>query len=49
MHGNHVKSVIREQPDHIVFHIGTNDLPSIKSPQEKAKSITDLASANNNL
>ena len=48
MHGNHVKPVIREQPDHIVFHIGTNDLPSIK-PREIAKSITDLASANNNL
>lgn len=49
MHANHVKPVIREQPDHIVFHIGTNDLPSIKSPREIAKSITDLASANNNL
>ena len=33
----------KENPDHIVFHIGTNDLPTDKSPDVIANSIVNLA------
>ena len=40
---HHVKPVLRDIPDHIVFHIGTNDVPSNKTPETIAESILDLA------
>ena len=48
---DYVKPLIRENnPDHI-FHVGTNDVPSEKTPQVIAQSIVDLAKsvANDNL
>ena len=30
---DHVKPALRDKPDHIVFHIGTNDAPSNKIPE----------------
>ena len=30
-------------PDHIIFHVGTNDVPTKKSPDEIANSIVNLA------
>ena len=39
-----VKPSIRENnSDHIIFHVGTHDVPSEKTPQVIAKSIVDLA------
>ena len=49
---DYVKPSIRENnPDHIIFHVGTNDVPSEKTPQVIAKPIVDLAKsvANDNL
>ena len=40
---DHVKPVLRDNPDHKVFHIGTNDVPSNKTPETITKSILDLA------
>ena len=40
---DHVKPVLRDNPDHIVFHIGNNDVPSNKTPETIAKSILDLS------
>ena len=40
---DHVKPVMKGNPDHIVFHINTNDLPSNTTPKSKAKSILELA------
>ena len=41
---DYVKPSIRENnPDHIIFHVGTNDVLSEKTPQVIAQSITDLA------
>ena len=39
----HVKPIIRDKPDHIIFHVGTNDIPSDKDAGDIAKSIVDLA------
>ena len=33
----------RDNPNHIVFHIGTNDIPSKETPETKAKWILKLA------
>ena len=33
---DHIKLVIRDNPDHVVFHIGTNDVPSDKSAEDIA-------------
>ena len=33
----------RDNPDHVIFHIGTNDVPSDKSAEDIAKSIVELA------
>ena len=30
-------------PDHIIFHVGTNDIPSTKTSEFIARSILDLA------
>ena len=40
---DHVKPIIRDKPDHIIFHVGTNDIPSDKDAGDIAKSIVDLA------
>ena len=40
---DHIKQVIRDNPDHEIFHIGTNDVPSDKSAEDVAKSIVELA------
>ena len=40
---DHVKPVLRDNSDHVVFHIGTNDVPSKKARETIAKSILDLA------
>ena len=41
---DYVKPPIRENnPDHNIFHVGTNDFPSEKTPYVIAQSIVDLA------
>ena len=40
---DHVKPIIRDKPDHIIFHVGTNDIPLDKYVADIAKSIVDLA------
>ena len=40
---NYVNPSVRSSPNHFIFHVGTNDLSSNKSPEEIARSITDLA------
>ena len=41
---DYVKPCTRENnPDHIIFHVGTNDIPSTKIPEFIARSILDLA------
>ena len=40
---DYVKPLVRSSPDHFILHVGTNDLSSNKSPEEIARSITDLA------
>ena len=42
---DHAKPTSRTDPDHIKLHVGTNDLPTRKTPHEIAKSIVQLASA----
>ena len=41
---DHIKPSLREKPDHIVLHMGTNDLVSDWPPDLTAKSIVDVAS-----
>ena len=41
----HMKPSLRENPDHFVLHIGTNDLNSDRSPELIAKSIADVGSS----
>ena len=40
-----MKPSMREKPDHIILHIGTNDLNSDRVPDLIVKSIFDLAIA----
>ena len=40
---DHIKPVMRDKPDHIIFHVGTNDIPLDKDAGDIAKSIIDLA------
>ena len=41
---DYVKPCTRENnPDHIIFHVGTNDISSTKTPEFIARSILDLA------
>ena len=40
---DHVKPIIRDKPDHIIFHVGSNDIPSDKDAGDIAKSIVHLA------
>ena len=39
----HVKPWLRENPDHFILHIDTNDLNTERSPEPTAISIVDLA------
>ena len=39
-----IKPSVKEKPDHIVLHLGTNDLVSDRPPDLIAKSIVDVAS-----
>ena len=41
----YLKPSLRENPDHFVLHVGTNDLDSDRSPDLIAKSIVDVASS----
>ena len=38
-----MKSFLRERPDHLVLHVGKNDLDSERQPDLIAKSIADVA------
>ena len=40
---DYVKPWLRENPDHFILHIGTNDLNTERSPEPTAISIVDLA------
>ena len=40
---DHIKLVIRDKPDHINFHVGTNDFPSDIDAEDIEKLIVDLA------
>ena len=40
---DHITPVIRDKPDHIFFHVGTNCIPSDKDAGDITKSILDLA------
>ena len=40
---DHIKPVMRDKPDHIIFHVVTNDIPSDKDAGDIGKSIVDLA------
>ena len=46
MHVYHAKPTIRElNPEHIILHVGTNDLNSEKTASQISKSILDLANS----
>ena len=45
MHEDRLKLALRENPDHFVLHVGTNELDSDRSPDPTAKSIVDVASS----
>ena len=40
-----MKPSVRENPDHFILHIRTNDLNSDKSPERIAKSVADVGSS----
>ena len=42
---DHIKPTLREKPNHIVLHVGTNDLVSDRPLDLIAKSIVDVASS----
>ena len=42
---DYARPTIRENPDHIILHVGTNDLTTNIPPEKVAKSIIDLASS----
>ena len=41
----YIRPTIRENPDHIILHIGTNDLTTNILTKKVAKQIIDLASS----
>ena len=45
---DYIKTALREKPNHIVLHAGTNDLVSDQPPDLIAKSIVDVASSMKN-
>ena len=42
---DYVKPTLRENPDQIIVHVGTNDLASNKSPEQTAESIIGVATS----
>ena len=42
---DYVKPTLRENPDQIIVHVGTNDLASNKRPEQIAESIIGLATS----
>ena len=42
---DYIRPTIRENPDHIILHIGTNDLKTNILTKKVAKQIIDLASS----
>ena len=42
---DYVKPSVRSSPNHIILHVGTNDLSSDKSSEEIARSIIDFATS----
>ena len=40
---DYVRPTIRENPDHIIVHVGTNDLTTNIPPEKVAESVIDLA------
>ena len=40
---DYAKRSLRENPDHFILHVGTNDLNTERSPELIVKSIDDLA------
>ena len=42
---DYVKPSVRSSPDHFILHVGTNDLSSDKSPEERARSIINPATS----
>ena len=40
---HYVKPTLREMPTHIILHIGTNDVPTKKAPEQIAENIANLA------
>ena len=40
---DHIKSLLRRNPDEIIIHAGTNSLRSSNSPRECAEEVVDLA------
>ena len=42
---DYVRPAIRENPNHIILHVGTNDLTTNIPPEKVAESIIDLASS----
>ena len=40
---DYVKPTLRDNPDQIIVHVGTNDLASNKRPEQIAESIIDVA------
>ena len=39
---DHVKPILRENPDELIFHIGTNDIPFGKGNQDIADAVINL-------
>ena len=42
---DYVKPSVKSSPDHFILHVGTNDLSSDKSPEERARSIINPATS----
>ena len=40
---DHIKPLLRQKPDEIIIHVGTNSLSSSNSPSECVKEVVDLA------
>ena len=40
---DYVKLIMREMPTHIILHVGTNDAPTKKAPEQIAENIINLA------
>ena len=39
----YVKPTLREIPTHIILHVGTNDVPTKKAPEQRAENIVNFA------